>query len=139
MAQTSLTSYFNTNFPLPQAASWTEFQLPKNVVSLVTSCLRGELSPMALLLRPQGIEANTGTIGAGTLPSLDATPSYLMRLHLTETKSSAAMPQESAQERLAEETNSKFKRSLTQSRPSTRPYSWLDNELRSTGRTKSTT
>jgi hypothetical protein len=138
-AQQSLTTFFNSNFPLKQNDSWTEFQIPKSLVSLVISCLRGELSQMALLLRPPGIGANIGNIGVGTLPCLDATPSYLMKLHSTETRSSVATLPGSDQEPLDEDTRLRFRRSQMPSRPSTRPFSWLDNVLPYTGPTKNIT
>ena len=138
-AKTSLTSYFNLHFPLQQDVSWTEFQLPKNLVARVISCLRGELLPMASLRRLPGIVTSTGTTGADMHPYSDATPSSLKNLHLTEIKLSADTPPECAQGPTVEAKLSKFKHSRTLSRPSTRPSNWLDNELRSTGRIKNTT
>jgi hypothetical protein len=136
MAQQSLVSYFNKNFPLPQDASWTEHRMPNELVLRVISCLRGKLFPMASLLRLPRIVTNTGATGADIVPCSNVTPSSVMKLLSTETQSSAPSVPESEGERLAEDIKSRFKPSRTRSRPSTRPFSWLENKRRSTGTDK---
>ena len=136
MAETSLVDYFNTHFPLSQEVSWTECRFPSELTSRVISCLRGELLPMASLIRLPKIGSNIGAIGAGMPLSSAVTPSCLKKTPLIASTSSVALPQESAQDILAEEIKSKFNHARMQSRPSTRPSSWLANKLPSTKRSK---
>jgi hypothetical protein len=50
-ANDNLLQYFNTHFPLQQKVSWQQFQLPKEWISRVMSCLRGEQLQMESLHR----------------------------------------------------------------------------------------
>jgi hypothetical protein len=134
----NLTDYFNTHFPLKKQTSWTEFQIPTRLVSLVMSCLLGALSPMGSLQRLPVIDKNTGPIGVNTLLSSGIIPSCLAHLHPTKTLSSAPLAQKSEQELSAEDIRSKFRPLRMLSRPSVRPANWLDNPAQSTGQTKST-
>jgi hypothetical protein len=136
LASASLVDYFNTHFPLSQKISWTECRIPKELTSRVISCLRGELLPMASLIRLPKIESNIGAIGADMPLSSTVTPSCLMKHPLTASTSSVASPHESAQEDLVEEIKSRFRPARMLSRPSTRPYNWLENRLPSTKRSK---
>ena len=96
-ANNNLTQYFNLHFPLPQKRSWTEFQIPKDLASRVISCLRGELLPMASLLRLPGIASNTGHTGKNTPPCAASTPSSLTSQTSNETSSSQPSLQGSGQ------------------------------------------
>jgi hypothetical protein len=138
-AHNNLVHYFNKNFTLPQGTSWTEFQMPAKLASLVTSCLRGVLSPMASLLKLPVIGESIGITGADTLQCSTLTPSSLTHLLSKEMQLSVHSRPESAQVYTAEEIRSRFKRSRMHSRPSARPSSWLENAVRSTGRTKNNT
>jgi hypothetical protein len=135
----NLTSYFNSKFPLPQKKSWTEFQIPNALASRVTSCLRGELLPMASLLRLPKIGSNTGNIGPSMPLSAELIPSSQMSLPLKETLSSQPSLQGCGQELTAEELKSRFRESRMRLRPSPRPSNWLDNQVHYTGRKMSTT
>jgi hypothetical protein len=136
IANACLVSYFNLNFPLPQKLSWQELQFPKELVSRVISCLRGELLPMASLLRLPGIEKSTGHTGAATHPSSSATPSLQTRTHSSASTSSVVSPPESGPALSEEDVRSKFRAAQTLSRPSTRPSNWLENKLPFTRRSK---
>ena len=138
-AHKNLPSYFNLNFPLPQQASWTEFHIPGKLASRVISCLHGELSPMASLLKLPVIGGNTGFIGADMLHSFALTPSSLTHLLSNEMRLSAHSPPGSGQVCTVEEIKLKFRPSRMRSRPSTRPFSWLDNEVPCTALIKSNT
>ena len=138
-ATNNLLTYFDTHFPLPQKKSWQECHLPDALVSRVISCLRGELLPMALLQRLPLIEKNTGSIGKTTQPSCSATPTSLMSLKSNATSSLEGSLRGSGQASTAEDIQSKFKESLTPSRPSPRPSNWLENKVRSTATKKRTT
>ena len=139
-AKSNLVTYFNTHFPLSQDVSWKEFNLPKEVVLPVISCLRGELSPMASLLRLPKIEQSIGTTGSDILRSSDAIPSCLNQfLPSKETASSSHLLQGLGQAYTVEELKSKFRPSRMRCRPSARPSSCLATAAPYIGRTKSTT
>jgi hypothetical protein len=140
LAKTNLTSYFNTHFPLAQGTSWTEFILPKEIVSPVISCLRGELSPMASLLRLPRIGPNTGTTGSNILRYSESIPSCLIQFHPSkETASSSHLLQGLGQAYTVEELKSKFRPSRMRCRPSARPSSWLATAAPFTDQIKNTT
>jgi hypothetical protein len=138
MSNQTLTQYFNTHFPLPQSDSWIECHLPQKAVSRVISSLRGELSPMASLLRLPKIELNIGGTGALIPQHSNVTPSSLMKIPSPAPISSVGLQLESAQATTAEAVKSKFRRAQMLSRPSTRPSSWLENKLPYTRRSKNT-
>ena len=137
-ASKNLTNYFNVHFPLPQEKSWKEFQIPKELVSRVISCLRGELLPMASLLRLPKIAANTGTTGRNMRPSAESTHSSQKFLKSKEISYSQPSLQGSGQALTAEELRSKFRESRMRSHPSPRPSNWLENQVPYTVRKTST-
>jgi hypothetical protein len=132
----NLTSYFNSKFPLPQKKSWTEFHIPSALASRVTSCLRGELLPMASLLRLPQLAQSTGVTGAAMYPFSTATPSSLAKTPWIASTSSVALLPESEQEHLDEDIQSRFRGAQRRLQPSTRPSNWLENRLPSTRRSK---
>jgi hypothetical protein len=131
-ANENLTHYFNLHFPLAQKRSWKEFQIPKKLASRVISCLRGELLPMASLLRLPGIGSSTGHTGKNTPPSAASIPSSLTCQTSNETSYSQPSLQGSGQGLSEGELRSKFRESRMRSHPSPRPYSWLGNQALST-------
>jgi hypothetical protein len=137
-ASENLTSYFNVHFPLTQKKSWTEYHLPNALASRVISCLRGELLPMASLLRLPRVTANTGNIGQSMPQCAALTLSSEKHQPLNETSRSQPSLQGSGLELTAKELKSKFRESRMPSHPSPRPYSWLENPAHSTGRKMST-
>jgi hypothetical protein len=136
IANACLVTYFNHHFPLPQKRSWKELQFPKGLVSRVISCLRGELLPMASLLRLPGIGKNIGHTGAITPPSSSVILSSQTKTHSTASTWSADSPPESGPALSVEDVRSKFRAAPTLSRPSTRPFNWLDNKLPFTRRSR---
>ena len=138
-AKNNLTQYFNSNFPLPQRKSWREFQIPKELVSRVISCLRGELLPMESLLRLPGIAKNTGNIGKNMHPGAKSIHSSPTSQNLKEMSSSQPSLQGSGQVLTEEALRSKFRASRMHSQPFPRPSSWLENQVRSTERKTRTT
>jgi hypothetical protein len=126
-AEKNLTSFFNSNFPLPKPESWTEFTLPTKLVLRVISCLRGELLPMESLLRLPGIDKNIGDTGANIQPSAKSIRSSPISPDLRETQSYQALLRGSGQACTVEELKLKFRPSRTASRPSPRPLNWLEN------------
>ena len=137
-ASKNLTSYFNTHFPLSQKKSWTEFQIPKKLASRVISCLRGELLPMASLLRLPKVITNTGNTGKNTPPCAAQTLSSSTPQPSNETSSSQPSLQGCGQELTEKELRLKFRESRMRSHPSPRPSNWLENKAPSTGRKMST-
>ena len=131
-ASKNLTSFFNSKFPLPQKQSWKEFQIPKELASRVISCLRGELLPMASLLRLPKIAASTGTTGNNMLHSARLTPSSQMSPSSNATSSLQPSLQGCGLALTAEELQSKFRGSRMRSHPSPRPSNWLENRVPST-------
>jgi hypothetical protein len=138
-AAKNLTSYFNLHFPLPQKKSWKEFHLPNALASRVISCLRGELLPMASLLRLPKVTANTGSTGQNTPPCVVLTPSSEKPPPLSETSLSQPSLQGSGQVLTERELKSRFRESRMPSHPSPRPYSWLENPAPSIDRKMCTT
>jgi hypothetical protein len=138
-ASKNLTSFFNSTFPLPQKQSWNEFQIPKELASRVISCLRGELLPMASLLRLPKIAANTGPTGNSTPRSAKSIPSSPIQPSLNATSSSQPSLQGCGRELTAEAIKSKFRASRMRSHPSPRPSNWLENQAPCIGRRTSTT
>ena len=82
-ANKSLTAYSQTNFPLPQGHSWTEFTLPPKWTQQVISCLLGKRLTLGSLLRPPRIRKNTGRHGNAMLPHGTLTPSSKAVTRLT--------------------------------------------------------
>jgi hypothetical protein len=138
-ASSNLTDHFNSHFPLPQNYSWREFHMPKEIISHVISCLRGDILPMAWLLEPPRIGRNIGPTGANIARSSDASPSSATSLPSPETSWSGPLLHGSGLALTEGEIRSKFRASRTRSRPSARPSCWLANQAQSTGRTRSTT
>jgi hypothetical protein len=137
-AANNLTSYFNTHFPLSQKKSWTEFQIPKKLASRVISCLRGDLLPMASLLRLPKVKTNTGNTGKNMPPCVEQIPSSETHPPLKETSCSQPSLQGSGQELSERELKLKFRESRMRSHPSPRPSNWLENKAPSTARKMST-
>ena len=129
-AQQHLTTYFNTHFPLPQKNSWIEYQLPTKITSRVISCLRGELTPMASLIRLPKLGKSIGATGRHT--------AHLAVSKAHTSKTSAKSSKESSSSRSlpvcgpglsVSEIKSEFKPSRMHSRPSARPANWLANKV----------
>ena len=139
MADSNIIPYFNKNFKLPQNHSWREFHIPQELISLVTSSLRGNQSPMEWFLKPPRIGKSTGGIGVTTAHSSTATPSLQISPHSKEISSSAPSLQGSGLALTEEEIKLRFRASRMRSRPLARPSCWLDNEARSIERKRSTT
>ena len=76
-ASNDLVSYFNTSFPLMQNESWHECQVPSDLLSCMTACLRGNLLTMVSLLRQPQIGRNNGSIGNDMLPHHKSIPSLI--------------------------------------------------------------
>ena len=134
-----LLTYFNSTFPLPQGKSWKEFQIPSSLSSRVISCVRGEALPMASLLRLKKAAINTGSTGAPMPNSAALRRISKERHNKRSTSSSQVLLHGSGRATTEEAIRSKFHQSLMRSQPSARPSSWVQNQLRSTGPTTSTT
>ena len=131
-ADSSLQSYFNKNFPLPQKKCWQEYKVPSELVSRVMSCVRGETLSLGSLLRLKGTATNIGSIGACTRKRGVSTPSSNKRPNLDATSSSQLLLLGSGQVSTALEIRSKFKPLLQRSQVSARPANWLENKAHST-------
>ena len=134
-APNGLVPYFNTTFPL-QSGSWAECRLPTALVSSVIACLRGELLPMASLLRRMPLGKNTGATGSSTQLVPESTPS----LAQPSLPSSATLSQEhlllgSGQVATDLDIESRLAVSRTHCQPSPRPSSWLEGQASSTAAT----
>ena len=127
-----LVSYFDKRFPLVQNESWHECQVPTDLLSSVTACLRGKLLPMASLLRQTPRDKNIGAIGNNTLTQQISTRSLILpSLPLNVTLSQEHLLLGSGRGSTETEINSKFQESRMPSRPSPRPLSWLENPVSS--------
>eukprot|EP00957_Ditylum_brightwellii_P169277 12883754-Ditylum_brightwellii.AAC.1 len=58
-----LTSFFNSQFPLPQGASWQTWTLLSKLTSRTMTCMLGKQLTMNKLLKLPGLAKNTGSIG----------------------------------------------------------------------------
>ena len=134
-----LVSYFNKNFPLAQATSWHECNVPSALFSSVTACLRGKLLPMASLLRQTQPGKSTGGAGNNTQAWPASTPSSNTSTPWNVTLSQEHLLLGSGRDNMEMEVRSKLLASRTPSRPSQRPLSWLDNQVPSTARKTNTT
>ena len=134
-----LLTYFQKNFPLPQGKSWKEFHVPSDLLSRVISCVRGEALPMASLLRLKKAEVSIGNTGAPMPNSAVLRQISKARQVKKSTSSSQVLLHGSGRVTTDAEIKSKFLPSLKRSRPSARPSSWVQNRLRSTEPTTSTT
>jgi hypothetical protein len=134
----SLTTFFNTKFPLPQNNCWTELTIPKKLISRVMSCLRGEQLTMESLLRLPQVGKNTGNTGQDMPDCSKKIHSSQTPLPLNKESSSQLLLQGSGQGSTVEEMKSKFHQSVMRSQPSPRPSNWLENKVRSTGTKKRT-
>ena len=137
--QHGLVSYFNEHPPLTQNELWTECHMPNEQVSCVITCLRGNLHPMASLLRRTLSAKNTGISGQ-TTQQKQASTHFLTSQFLP---TNVTLLQEhlllgSGQEATDEEIRSNFQASQILSQPSPRPLSCLDNTFSSTGQTRDT-
>ena len=137
-ASSNLISFFNRQFPLTQAKSWTELILPSNLISRVIACLRGEQLPMVSLLRLPQIKKSTGHTGANTCPPAESTR-FLTKSRLPSKKMSTLQHslQGSGQECTVEELKLWLQELPMRSRPLARPSNWLENPAPSTNMTKS--
>ena len=133
-AQANLVSYFNSHYPLPQNKSWTEFTVPKKLSWRVISCLRGELLPMESLIRLPKRSKNIGNTGAPTQQLANPTQSSRESLPYTKPSSSPVSLQGSGQVLSETALKSKFNPLVKLSRPSQRPWNWLDNRVPPTKR-----
>ena len=131
-ATNGLVSYFNETFPL-QSGSWAECRLPTALVSSVIACLRGELLPMASLLRRMPPGRSTGATGSNTRRELASIrSSALPSLPPNATSSQERLLLGSGQAATDSDIESRLGASRTPSQPSQRPSSWLDNPVSST-------
>jgi hypothetical protein len=122
-ASPNLLSYFNKHFK--QKTSWEIFHLPKKLVSLVMSSLRGTQLTLESWRRLPGLVKNIGSTGTVTQPASKSTRYCPAQTHSSETWSSQHLLQGSGVVTTAEDIKSEFKESLMRYRPSARPLSWL--------------
>ncbi len=129
-AQTDLVTYFNQHFPLPQGNSWIEYTIPTKLALRVISCLRGELLPMASLLRLPKLGRSIGKSGRHTAHLVDKR-THTLKTSAESNKVSSSWPSLPVQGPglSAEEIKSEFKPSRMRSRPSARPANWLENKV----------
>ena len=137
-AHNKLTQYFDSNFPLPQQASWTVFQLTKKMLLPVISCLLGEQSPMESLTRQPNPIKNIGSTGVPIARHSILTPSCAHETKYNNKSLLQVSLQGSGQVFMDTAIKSKFSQSLMRLRPSPRPSNWLDNKVPSTKPTMST-
>ena len=119
----NLLSYFNTNFK--QKTSWEIFHLPKKLVSLVMSSLRGTQLTLESWRRLPGLVKSTGNTGIVTQQPSKSTLYCPAQTLSSETWSLQHSLQGSGAVTTAEDIRSEFKESLMRYRPSARPLSWL--------------
>jgi len=125
----SLTEYFNQKFPLPQLASWKEYQVPNALSSRMISCLLGTPLTMESWLRLPEIAKSIGPTGQDMQQHSDAMNSSPMSPPLNETSLLRPLLQGSSQVSTGEEILSRLKPLQTRYRPSPRPSSWQDRTL----------
>ena len=129
-ANQNLVCYFNQHFPLPQTNSWLEYRLPTKLSSRVTSCLRGELTPMESLHKLPKLGRNTGRPGRPTAPlAVNQIPTSTPSVKSNKASSSLPSQPVCAPGLTVTEIKSAFKQSRMRSRPSPRPVDWLGNKV----------
>ena len=121
---------FSTTFPL-QSDSWTEYHLPNNLFSRVTSCLRGKPSTMASWLAIPKQDKNIGLTGK-PMP-VPTTMNHTSKTATTTKPSSSSQPSLQGCGRASTVTDvlSQFKPLETRYLPSPRPLNWLDFQAQS--------
>ena len=121
---------FSTTFPL-QSDSWTEYHLPNNLFSRVTSCLRGKPSTMASWLAIPKQDKNIGLTGK-PMP-VPTTTTLTSNLATTINPSSSSQPllRGCGLASTATDVLSQFKPLETRYLPSPRPLNWLDFQAQS--------
>ena len=130
-AAANISSYFNTNFPLPQKKSWTEYHPPTTLCSLVLAFLRGKQQHLGSLLKPTQTGKSIGATGRHSLPSSKRTHSLVQKPSaiLNVTSLLAPLLHLSSEVFMEEGNKLKFPVSLTPSPSSKRPSSWLKNPV----------
>ena len=128
-AQSDLETYFNLNFPLPQAQSWREYKVVKKLAELMISYLGGKPLPMASLHKLTKLGESIGKTGRST------SHSAMYRLISTrylpaDTASSLPISQQESGPGIAVlEIRSKFNMSRMHSRKSPIPTNWLEKRI----------
>jgi hypothetical protein len=127
---TTFLDVFAKNFPL-QSNSWTEYHLPNNIFSRVTSCLRGTPLTMASWLAIPKQDKNIGLTGK-PMPR-PSTTNLISNTAPTTKPSSSSQPslQGCGQASTATDVLSQFKPLETRYLPSQRPSNWLDFKAQS--------
>jgi hypothetical protein len=134
----SLTSYFTSNFSLPKPHFWTELTIHSKLSSRVMSCVRGEPLTMESLLKLPKRVLNIGVAGKHIQHNGAAMPSSLMLPKSKKVSYSPHLLLGSGRASTAEELKSEFHLSRKRSQPYPRPQSWLDNKVQSTASKKHT-
>jgi hypothetical protein len=135
---TSLSTFFNNKFPLPQNNSWKELKIPSKILSRVMSCVRGEQLTMESLLKLPNLDKNTGSTGKHMPPSGNKMSSSKTTPNSNVASFSPHLLHGSGLASTAAELKLKFQQSRRRSRPYPRPQNWQDNKVLSTSMTKST-
>ena len=138
MTNSTLLSFFRTNFSLPQNHSWTEWKVHKKLSSRVISCLRGKQLQMESLLNLPRLGKNIGSTGSRTPTSSKQIPISKESQNWTNQSSSQGTLHGSGQALLEWEMKSKFNQLLMPWRPSPRPSNWQENAVQSTRTMKHT-
>ena len=123
----TLASFFNTNFPLPQRTSWTEWKLHTKLISQVISYVLGGTLTMGSLLRLPKHAKNTGKIGNHTANSANVIPCSKIQAPSKSASLSQHLQPKFELDSMVEERKSKLLQSQKQSQPSPRPLNWLDS------------
>ena len=118
-------TFFNKTFPL-QNNAWSEYTLPKRLVSQVISCLRGKPLEMASWIQPRSNDKDTGLSGSSTPESFESRRTSITQQQSSETSSSQHSLQEYAQVSLDEGGRLRSAKSRKRLRPSQKQSSWLE-------------
>lgn len=124
LSDTAFLTKFNSDFPLPQDASWPMLRLHDTVTSLVFSVLLNETPPMGSWLRLKKSACDIGLIGP-TSPSSFAWTLFSKESQLQSgLHSSRVLPVTSVKGMRVEDTLSGLAQFRTRYAPSARPSNW---------------
>ena len=121
---TNFFARFNSDYPLPQDASWLMLRLHNTVTSLVFSVLLGETPPMGSWLRLKKSACDIGPTGPTSPSSFKWTPFSTVSPTLLGLHSSPVLPVTSVKGMLVEDTQSGLDQFRTRYAPLARPLNW---------------
>jgi hypothetical protein len=123
---------FNARFPLPQGGSWTMFQFPSKLTTLVISELRKGPLNLGSWLRTTKNAGNIGRIGPTLPPTVVWSRNSKTPQQQTRLQPSRLLLNGSGQAIVAAEAECELRPFRSRFAPSARPANWTDCQTQST-------